>query len=381
MLRLLKEDPERTLQDAAALGGLSLRSVRRWWELYEEEGLNAIIEPQKSSTASSNRIGRDEIEQLRTKLRTGELATLHDVQTWVRERFGIEYSERGIAKLLQQKLNARRVWVVPEENEEGSGEFAPAPATVNAPIIPDKVVRFLNRLPLSTDVQTAIETYRDTLMSLLGEVDRISIYVNITCELQEPKRPTTDMLIVLDQRVSVQAASNVEMNTSQHGEKPSQWLLEQFRQQGMPVDQYQSPIAFDYYFEGRAYLGTLFLWRERSKPPISERTRDTVALIEPFIIYMFSDLVTRYHYAHPVDRLFHDTLDEISIEAGLSMQERRVVTLRMLGHAYKEIADQLKITEDAIKKHLTSVHRKTGTRSYTELFAKYFTPRLNVREQ
>jgi DNA-binding CsgD family transcriptional regulator len=68
----------------------------------------------------------------------------------------------------------------------------------------------------------------------------------------------------------------------------------------------------------------------------------------------------------------------MSKDAGLSLQERRVVTLRLLGHAYKEIADKLNISEDAIKKHLGSVHRKTGTRSYTELFAKYFTPRLNL---
>jgi DNA-binding CsgD family transcriptional regulator len=379
MLRILKEDPELTLREAANLGGLSLRSVKRWWEIYEQEGLKGIIEPQ-TGPVSSNRIGRDEIEEIRRKLQAGELATLHDVQAWVRDRFGIEYSERGIAKLLQQKLNARRVWIVPERSDEGFREIATAPATTNAPIIPDKVVRFLNRLPLSTDVQTAIETYRDALMALLGEVNRISIYVNIGCDLQEPKENQPDMLILLDREVSVQATGDVTMNTRREGSKPSDWLLDKFRKQGMPVDRFQEPITADYYYEGRAYLGSLFLWRELGKSPISERARNTIALIEPFIIYMLSDLVTRYHYAHPVDRLFHDTLDQMAFEASLSMQERRVVALRMLGHAYKEIADQLGITEDAIKKHLSSVHRKTGTRSYTELFAKYFTPRLNVRE-
>ena len=233
----------------------------------------------------------------------------------------------------------------------------------------------MNRLPLTSDSQHAIERYREALMEMLGEVDRVSIYVNINCNLEDPEVYQPDMMITVNATEGTEGVSVASFNT---GEKPSDRLIENFRSQGLPLDDYHAPVSYDYYLHDRAYLGALILWRDRTKPAITERTRTMVALMEPFVIYMLSDLIARYHYAHPVDRMFHDALKTMTNEAQLSQQERRVVTFRLLGLAYKEIADQLNISEDAIKKHLGSVHRKTGTRSYTELFAKYFTPRLNL---
>ncbi|MEO5929309.1 MAG: LuxR C-terminal-related transcriptional regulator [Candidatus Kapaibacterium sp.] len=380
MLRLLKENPERTLDQVAELGGLSLRSVSRWWGIYQERGISGILGNGISEVPQPQRLGREELGELKQKLQAGELSTLSDIQEWIEKRFGLRYSLKGIAKILQRRLKARHIWVIPGPKEIKPKSIQATTALVERQIIPAKVVQFLNRLPLTSDVQMAVETYRSALMGLLGEVDRISIYVNIRCNLAEPESYTADLIIMLDNKVTVEAAGPMVSGSNQDGIKMSERLLTNFRNQGMPVDTYYDPVAMDYYYNDQAYLGTIFLWRERSKPPLSPQVVETLSAIEPFTIYMLSDLITRYHYSHPTDRLFHDTLYHMAMDAGLSMQERRVVALRMLGHAYKEIADQLNITEDAIKKHLSSVHRKTGTRSYTELFAKYFTPRLNVKD-
>lgn len=377
MLRSLKEDPTRTLEEAAALAGASGRSANRWWQQYQKSGVDGLL-ARRSSAASNGTIGRNELEELRAKLQSGELITLNDVQAWLRERFGLAYSLKGVANLLQRKLKARRMWIVSEDSGVRIGESRPQKATADAPIIPDKVLHFLNRLPLTSNMQSAVERYKEALLDLIGEADRVSIFVNVNCDLGDnAARDGGGMLITVD---TASDAQGVSVNTYPEGVRPSDQYLENFRAQGIPLDDYHPPFILDYYYNDSQYLGTLFLWRDRTKTAISERARRTVALMEPFIIYMLSDLIARYHYAHPVDRMFHDALSTMTAEAHLSPQERRVVTLRLLGLAYKEIADQLHISEDAIKKHLGSVHRKTGTRSYTELFAKYFTPRLNIHE-
>ncbi len=379
MLRSLKEDPTRTLEEAAALAGASGRSANRWWQQYQKSGVDGLLARRSSAAASNGTIGRNELEELRAKLHSGELITLNDVQTWLRERFGLAYSLKGVANLLQRKLKARRMWIVSDDSGVRIGESRPQKATTDAPIIPDKVLHFLNRLPLTSNVSAAVERYKEALLELIGEVDRVSIFVNVNCDLSETGSGggAGGMLITVDTTTDAQGVS---VSPYSEGVRPSDRYLENFRAQGLPLDDYHPPFIIDYHYNDIRYLGTIFLWRDRTKTAISDRARRTVALMEPFIIYMLSDLIARYHYAHPVDRMFHDALRTMTEEAHLSPQERRVVMLRLLGLAYKEIADQLHISEDAIKKHLGSVHRKTGTRSYTELFAKYFTPRLNLHE-
>ncbi|MBS1913373.1 MAG: winged helix-turn-helix domain-containing protein [Bacteroidetes bacterium] len=375
VLRLLKENPTRTLEQAASLAGSSERSANRWWAAYQSDGIEGLLSNRTRAGSRASTLGRHEIDELRNKLHTGELTTLNDVQTWLEQRFGLRYSLKGVANLLQRKLKARRMWLVSDGGEIRVAEGKAVSAAAEKAVIPDNILHFLNRLPLTNDTQRAVDRYREALLELIGEVDRVSIYVNINCALQDPDEYQPDMMITVDATSGVEGVSV----TSYHqGERPSDRLLDNFRSQGLPVDQFHPPVSFDYYYNDHAYLGTIFLWRDRTKPITSERSRNTVALMEPFIIYMLSDLIARYHYAHPVDRMFHDALKNMTQEAGLSTQERRVVMLRLLGLSYKEIADQLSISEDAIKKHLGSVHRKTGTRSYTELFAKYFTPRLNL---
>lgn len=380
VLRLLKEDPRRTIEQAAGLAGCSERSVYRWWNLYQDQGLNAVIGgKRKSSSANTNRIGRDELEELRKKMSTGELSTLNEVQEWLEKRFGVQYSLKGVANLLQQRLKAKRVWIVPEGNDVRMNSIQSAKPGVETAVIPDKLLHFLNRLPLTNDTQEAIDRYREALMQLLGEVDRVSLYVNIRCDLtvESPREYDPKVMITVDATVG---KDGISVTSHRETERPSQNLLENFRAQGVPFEDYHTPLTFDYYYRNEVWLGAIFLWRDRTKTPITQRTKDLLTLLEPFIVYMMSDLVARYHYAHPVDKLFHDALDDMTHEGGLTLQERRVVTFRLLGHAYKEIADKLHISEDAIKKHLSAVHRKTGTRSYTELFAKYFTPRLNLKD-
>jgi DNA-binding CsgD family transcriptional regulator len=145
---------------------------------------------------------------------------------------------------------------------------------------------------------------------------------------------------------------------------------------GFPANAYHPPRIYVYHYSGIAHLATLLLWREKGKSDISPATLAFMAEIEPFLVFMFSDLVARHQQANPGDRSFIDALAVMAQEAQLTEQERRAVILQLFGHSYQEIADRLHLSIDTVRKHVKNIYRKTGTGSYTELFAKYFTSRL-----
>lgn len=111
MLRLLKEEPSRPLSNVGDEVGCSERSVHRWLRVYHEEGLDVLLESGTEDTRA--RVNHEVLEQLRNQLRAGNMGSLNEIQGWLRESFGVEYSLKGVANLLQNRLKARRVWIVP----------------------------------------------------------------------------------------------------------------------------------------------------------------------------------------------------------------------------------------------------------------------------
>jgi DNA-binding CsgD family transcriptional regulator len=160
-------------------------------------------------------------------------------------------------------------------------------------------------------------------------------------------------------------------------ETPSQRLLRGAKDSGFPLHQFHPPSCLDYHFGEVAYIGSLILWRSIEKPPISEETLAMVEGLRPFMLFAFSDLVARHRSEQPVHAALNRALETLAARARLSDQEQRIVMLQFMGHSYKEMADILSVTVDTVKKHFRQVHKKTGTRSQSELFAKYFTYRLD----
>jgi DNA-binding CsgD family transcriptional regulator len=48
-----------------------------------------------------------------------------------------------------------------------------------------------------------------------------------------------------------------------------------------------------------------------------------------------------------------------------------------MGYSYDEMARLLAISTKTVKKHVNTIHRKTGTRRQRELFARYLSPRID----
>ncbi|MDB5034735.1 MAG: Response regulator [Chlorobi bacterium] len=245
-------------------------------------------------------------------------------------------------------------------------------------IIPDRLLRFLNTLPVVVNPMEWVSSFREELRLMLGDVDRVAVNVNFNCDLRNPLEYTPT--VVITNHSSVDFEDTVSVNARMENSSRSDLLLDELSKQGFPFDQYHSPHSFDYYLEGIAYLGTIILFREIRRSPISEATIELMKGLEPFLSFVLSDLVARRQYADPNVGTFSTALQSLIVEFGLSGQEQKVVILQLFGHSYKEMAEILNISMDGVKHHLKMIHRKTGTRSYTELFAKYFLPKLDLND-
>ncbi len=248
----------------------------------------------------------------------------------------------------------------------------------SSPSIPDYILRFLNALPTTGDVLEWTRVFRESLQAMLGDVDRVLINIDTQCDLSYGSRwrPIRDGSGLGE--VPRQRGKSTEGASWPEGRSPAEVLLEDFHRVGYPLGDCHPPQSYDYYYTENVYLGTIFLLRDMKKSPISQRTLEVMKRLEPFLIFALSDLVARYAYVRPIDRVFQGALRELARETQLTKRELQVLTLHLFGRRYDEIARQLYISIDTVKKHVKKIHRKSGARSSTELFAKYFTPLIDL---
>lgn len=96
MLRLLKSGRYRSQTQLAPLLGHSDRTLRRWWQLYQQQGLAGLL-------ADPGRGGRRELmtaearQGLETAMHAGQIATLEDARSFLQQQFGIVY--QGVSGL------------------------------------------------------------------------------------------------------------------------------------------------------------------------------------------------------------------------------------------------------------------------------------------
>jgi DNA-binding CsgD family transcriptional regulator len=234
-------------------------------------------------------------------------------------------------------------------------------------------IEFLNSIPTTHDVLEWIVKFRERLRALLGDVDRISIAVNIDCDLRDS---FNHKKVITVTQISDGSKRNA-VTTTLYDQSPSRRMRDNLMKMEFPFHCYRDPETFEYFLGRHAYVGAIFLWREKSKSAISRKTLQTMQELESFIVFLLTDIVARHKYSDAtVDSQFALSLGGMFSDAKLSEREAQVVTLQLFGHTYDQIADRLSLSINTVRKHVASIHRKTGTHSFTELFAKYFTPSL-----
>jgi DNA-binding CsgD family transcriptional regulator len=244
-------------------------------------------------------------------------------------------------------------------------------AIAEPPLIPERVLQFMNGLPVTGDTVAWILRFRESLQALLGDVDRIACSVNLFCDLRAPESYTPWMHLGTHVRASPGTHALLPQ-TSNTTPPRFHSILDELRRSQQGLDEYQLPRGYDYFVSGTAYVATVILFRKKGLSPISECTYRTMEDLEPFFIFAFSGFVARHYMAKPVDQIFGNVLTRAQVSAKLSKPEWQVMALHLMGLTYAQIANRLFISENTVAKHVKSVYRKTGCSSFLELFAPYF---------
>jgi transposase len=388
-LRLMKENEGASLSSLAPRTGVKQVTLERWWRTYRTGGIDALLAVRKRGGNRPRLLDEAGIRELRALVKRHELSDAGQVQRWILEEHEVAYSRTGVRDLLASLgLELGR-----PADDSGTTSLSTGsrhrdrhgtePASLRAndasadPLQIDSkdLIALLTSLPMEYNVAECAHTLRNMLRLILKDVDRISIDVNTRCDLLDPEGYEPDLMI--SQEVSI-SYGNADLHVRRNAEPGAmaRYLLENFSAQKISLDIYHTPIWREYYLHDKAYLGTIFLWRERTSPPISDQTVALLDGLHSFIEFLLSDIVTRHHYANHLERIFYDIIETISEECNLNVQERRVLVMRLLGSPYRDIAERLHIAPNTVSKYVCSIYRKTGTRSTIDLFAKYLTPRL-----
>lgn len=242
-------------------------------------------------------------------------------------------------------------------------------------------IRFLNALPgLVDDLKSGVIAFREALQELFPEVDKVVVYMDFSFRMGDSANYVPD--IYLDYLVNTESEEAERVDIVEIGNRPdhSSALLKMMRSQGLPVDDYYPPDVIELGYENYAHLGTIFLFRCLYKTPLPESTLRELKQLQPFFSAVIFGQAAQYQASKPSEFIATIVVRKISSDGDLSLSERKALTCQLMGYSYKETADRLHVSIATIKKHLTSVHRKTGTTSLGELFGKYLSFRQDLKD-
>jgi DNA-binding CsgD family transcriptional regulator len=279
-------------------------------------------------------------------------------------RWWTEYREGAIDRIPEAHGSAGAVVAEPV------AEPLPAPATA-PPVFDPGLVQFLNDLPVYTAPSRWIEQFRQLLRDLFPDIDRVTVNVNLYYDLSDPHyRPSSFMVVE-----HVKEDGKRSVSTRERQMTPGEHLLEEARKLKFPFDLYHPPHVLDFTMpEGMATIGTIILWRENWKPEISERTLAALEQLRPFIAFLLSDCVARRQREKQDIRFFTHVINQVAEKDGLSRREQEALLHHLFGNNYRKIAAEMNIAVNTVRKHVKSIHTKTGTHSVAELFARYLSP-------
>jgi len=123
MLIILKENPNMTLKEVMNLLSVSYSTVCRWWNYYKEGGLNKLLE--WNVEGYKGKLIKEQEKEFLKELEKGRFSTQKEMIEWIKEKYGIEYSQQGMSDLLK-RLKVKKKVVRPkhpDKNDKQEEEF------------------------------------------------------------------------------------------------------------------------------------------------------------------------------------------------------------------------------------------------------------------
>jgi DNA-binding CsgD family transcriptional regulator len=355
MLTMLKKEPRRPLEEVALLIGIPAPTIKRWWRIYKEEGIDALIYPKQRKRPSEDQV----FLELKKKLISAELRSLDDVRTWLDTQNKLDDTAQP------EPSNA----LPPRSRKRQTSQAADHPE----PKIDAALLRFLTSLPLELDTVAWITQFSTQLREFLGDVDRISISVNRGFDLLNPDTYLPQIRVVQGPDYKDELVNTMP---TQHTGTNADYVQRYLKDARTTVDmeQYHPPVGFNYN-HGKASIGIIILWRKRDAPPISEETLHLMNGLQNFFLFLLIDAVARSRVDQPAAVFFRHAYSDFIAAFDLTPPEQRILMHLLLGYPYKEIARLINLSENTVRYHIKSIYAKAGVHGQAELFAKYFTVR------
>lgn len=243
----------------------------------------------------------------------------------------------------------------------------------------DQLLAFINSLSTTTNSHEWCDRFEASLRVLFPEIDHIITALNLLDRKHLATRLNlTDFTLHPDPAAPLGFTLRA-LTIGQVADQMEEIIDGEFEREGRSRDTFHPPtllLGFD-----DIWVGTLILFRERSKPPFSPATLQTLEAMNRFFVFAFTECNLRHHITHPGDSPFFEAVHKITEQMHLTEQEMRVLMFRLLGRSYKEIGGMLGISPSTVKNHISAVHAKAGVHTQSELFARYFAPQFGLLSQ
>lgn len=99
----------RTTREASEVLGVDERTVQRWLAWYRAGGLAPLEGRHAGGQGAPSFLTPEQKQELAEEVATGRFRTAAEIGTWVRERWGVSYTEGGMYALLHRLRCAPKV--------------------------------------------------------------------------------------------------------------------------------------------------------------------------------------------------------------------------------------------------------------------------------
>ena len=228
-----------------------------------------------------------------------------------------------------------------------------------------RLLRFFNRIPPLDEPIAWANGFRDALVELFDDVDRISITVNL--ESYDLEHSVTYGHVV--------GARVTPLVLNRIGTKgPADMLALAAANAGFPISDYHTPSVFTYSAGEGTYLGAVILWRLRSRTPVSERTLELLNDLRPFITYRLFECVARMVRDERVQQSIGPLASTVGSRVGFTTRQSEVFALAATGMSVGAVATRLNMLPAVVQRTIASIYNRTGSADIGEIFRRFVAP-------
>jgi hypothetical protein len=241
----------------------------------------------------------------------------------------------------------------------------------------NQLVDLANTLLREPDLIEWMAGFRSRLMELFVDVDRVSIHIDRTAALSGvvPTSQTTSTVHIYRPNTSIGETITVTSD----GPRGAARAILTWERAGLPLDDYHTPVFQEYATATGYYLGSVFLWRAISAPPISTESRILFESIRGFLAFAISAAIARFQTVHLSFMQAATELEETVVRAKLTKRQREVLLCKFNGRTAGETAWILSIAESTVRRHLRSIHRRLADTQMTSAHTPRWHPRSRPR--